>query len=251
MKDGANENKMVDTLYCNTVGVWVRNEEQGLIARVENLKFCYAGAGQPVLDIPAWSVQAGEQVFLHGPSGSGKSTLLNLLAGILLPSSGTVTILDKPLGALRGGQRDKWRARHIGVVFQQFNLIPYLNAVDNIKLAAHFAGAQPKLERVLSLLNSLGINESVRLLAASKLSIGQQQRVAIARAMINQPELLIVDEPTSALDQKNRDAFMRLLLEQVTQNHTALIFVSHDLSLAKTFSRVEALAEINRVQGVA
>lgn len=203
----------------------------------------------PVLEIPRWSVQPGERVFLHGPSGTGKSTLLNLLAGILLPSSGDIDILGKRLNALSARQRDKWRAHHIGVVFQQFNLIPYLGAVDNIRLAAHFGHTANSLGRTKDLLQALGVGEDLHHQPASLLSIGQQQRVAIARALINQPELLIVDEPTSALDTQNRDAFMTLLMEQVERNNTALIFVSHDVALTNRFSRVEALADINRKGG--
>lgn len=220
-----------------------------MVVSVQNLSFHYDNTHKPVLDIPHWSVQSGEQVFLHGPSGAGKSTLLNLLAGILLPSNGRIDILNKPLNTLSGRQRDKWRAKHIGVVFQQFNLIPYLNAVDNIKLAAHFAGTLNAGQRASELLNSLGIEESLHRQAAERLSIGQQQRVAIARALINQPELLIVDEPTSALDRANSDTFMSLLLKQVKHHQTALVFVSHDLTLAEAFPRVEALTDINRVGG--
>jgi len=202
-----------------------------------------------MLDIPQWSVGLGEQVFVHGPSGAGKSTLLNLLAGILLPNTGSIEILGKQLHTLSGSQRDKWRARHIGVVFQQFNLIPYLSGLNNIRLAAHFAKTANASTRASELLTALSIDPRLHDQPASTLSIGQQQRIAIARALINQPELLIVDEPTSALDQQNRDAFMSLLLKQVTEHNTALIFVSHDLDLAARFSRVEALPEINRAGG--
>ena len=194
-------------------------------------------------------MHSGERIFLHGPSGTGKSTLLNLLAGILLPSSGSIDILGERLNTLSARQRDKWRARHIGVVFQQFNLVPYLNAVDNIQLAAHFGGSLNAEDRAKDLLLAFGINSDHHSNTASQLSLGQQQRVAIARALINQPELLIVDEPTSALDTQNRDAFIALLLEQATRHNTTLIFVSHDLSLASEFSRVEALSTINQTGG--
>lgn len=203
-----------------------------------------------MLDIPQWSLQSREQVFLHGPSGTGKSTLLNLLAGILLPSAGTIDILGKRINTLNGRQRDSWRARHIGVVFQQFNLIYYLSALDNIRLAALFGGTVNATSRASELLQALGIDTALHQQPAGQLSIGQQQRVAIARALINQPELLIVDEPTSALDARNRDVFMALLLDQVRLHQTALVFVSHDLALANTFSRVEAIADINRAGGI-
>lgn len=218
-----------------------------MVVSLQNLIFHYGSAEAPILDIPQWSVQSAEQVFLHGPSGAGKSTLLNLLAGILLPSSGSIEIFGEKINAMSGSQRDKWRARHIGVVFQQFNLIPYQNAVNNIRLAAEFAGkAANANERARELLNALGIESHLFEQPSGRLSIGQQQRVAIARAMINEPELLIVDEPTSALDSKNRDAFMSLLLEQVAKKQTALIFVSHDLSLADEFPRTESLTDINQ-----
>jgi len=217
---------------------------------IQNLIFHYGITDTPVLDIPQWSVGPAERIFLHGPSGAGKSTLLNLLAGILLPDSGSIEILGEKINAMSGSQRDKWRARHIGVVFQQFNLIPYQNAVNNIKLAAEFAGQGTNAdERAHKLLEALGIEQDFFGQPSGRLSIGQQQRVAIARAMINQPELLIVDEPTSALDSKNRDAFMSLLLEQVEQQQTALIFVSHDQNLATVFSRIESLIDINHAQG--
>jgi putative ABC transport system ATP-binding protein len=220
-----------------------------LVVSIDNLSFHYAGAGEPLLDIPHWSVAGGEQVFLHGPSGTGKSTLLNLLAGMLLPDAGAIDILGRRISTLGARQRDKWRARHIGVVFQQFNLIPYLGPIDNLHLASHFGCRADANEHAKQLLESLGIDRSLFQRPAARLSIGQQQRVAIARALINCPELLLADEPTSALDRGNRDAFMSLLLEQVARNHTTLIFVSHDLDLAGRFSRVEGLAGINRAAG--
>jgi len=218
-----------------------------LVVAIRNLKFHYAKHNALILDIPELFVGPGEQVFLHGPSGSGKSTLLNLLAGILRPNTGTLEVLGKHFNALSGRQRDKWRAQHIGVVFQQFNLIPYLSALDNVLLAAHFGKTKHARTRALELLNTLNISGHLQQVPADQLSIGQQQRVAIARALINQPELLIVDEPTSALDKPNCDAFMSLLLHQVNLHQTALVFVSHDASLMPHFSRVVALNEINRV----
>lgn len=219
-----------------------------MLLSIKDLRFHYPGDSKVVLDIPQWSVSTGEQVFLHGPSGAGKSTFLKLLAGLLVPCDGRITMLGQPLQSLRSGQRDKWRARHIGFVFQQFNLIPYLSGRDNIHLAAHFGGKGDIDTAATALLTSLGLDEKLHRKPAAELSIGQQQRVAIARALINQPELLIVDEPTSALDTKNRDVFMALLHEQLYENSTALVFVSHDLSLAHGMSRVESLEDINQAE---
>lgn len=218
---------------------------------VEDLSFRYPKQTDPILAINHWAVQSGETVFLHGPSGSGKSTLLNLLAGILVanraPNRGQIEILGQSLPALGPRQRDRWRARHIGMVFQQFNLIPYLNPIDNVLLAAHFAGTQHPRDQTRELLTALDLPESLHQRPAKQLSIGQQQRVAVARALINRPELLIVDEPTSALDTGNRDGFMSLLMDSVAKQNSGLVFVSHDLSLASQFNRVDALTELNQV----
>src|SRR5690606_542989 len=127
---------------------------------------------------------------------------------------------------------------------------PYLDALSNIKLAARFAGTTNVNKRARDLLQALHIDQQLHWQPASQRSIGQQQRVAIARALINEPKLLIVDEPTSALDRENCSAFMSLLFEQVQQHGTSLIFVSHDSTLAKRFSRVEALQDINRAGGL-
>lgn len=201
-----------------------------------------------VLNIKSWSVSDREQVFVHGPSGGGKSTLLNLLSGILNTRCGEVTVLGERLDRMNARQRDRFRANHIGYIFQQFNLIPYLGAVDNIQLASQFArkNTQSALTgEIKSLLSIFQIPESDWQKPVAKLSIGQQQRIAIARAMINKPELLIADEPTSSLDQDNRDNFISELMTLTSAYNITLLFVSHDMSLAKYFGRVNALAEIN------
>lgn len=224
-----------------------------MIVSIRNLRFSYDKTNpDPILEIPEWSVATGEHVFLHGPSGSGKSTLLNLLAGVLTSTEGSIKILDQSLELMSERQRDKFRANHIGLVFQQFNLIHYLSALDNINLANYFsdnASLKKSESRAKELLKTLGINPSLHHQPASSLSTGQQQRVAIARSLINTPELLIVDEPTSALDSQSRDLFMKMLMEIVTQHNITLIFVSHDQSLAKYFSTTVALQEINIARG--
>ncbi|MAZ89433.1 MAG: ABC transporter ATP-binding protein [Cellvibrionaceae bacterium] len=220
---------------------------------LSNLSFSYGTSlEKPLLDIPEWSVGDGEQVFIHGPSGSGKSTLLNLLSGILTPNKGCVSVMGQSLGDLSSRQRDRFRANHVGYIFQQFNLIPYLDAIDNVRLAIHFSKKSTNSDSsadIKALLATFDINESHWEKPVSTLSIGQQQRIAIARAMINKPELLIADEPTSSLDQKNRDIFMGELLELVKRQKTSLLFVSHDMSLASYFNRVDALSDINQAGG--
>lgn len=216
-----------------------------------NVRFHYPEQpGKTVLNIPSWSLSAGEQAFVHGPSGSGKSTLLNLLSGLLRPSEGQVEILGQRLDQMTSRQRDRFRANHIGYVFQQFNLIPYLSAFDNILLASQFSQrkkAATLQAEIKALFSALNIAESDWQRATSSLSIGQQQRVAIARALINKPQLLIADEPSSSLDSDNRDAFMALLMSIAADNDITLVFVSHDLSLAPAFNRVESLNNINQL----
>lgn len=156
--------------------------------------------------------------------------------------------MGQRLDKISSRQRDRFRADHIGYIFQQFNLIPYLDAIDNIKLAHQFAkeNTSSSLEdEIKSLLSSFYIDPADWQKPVAKLSIGQQQRIAIARAMVNKPELLIADEPTSSLDQDNRDNFMKELMAMVSEHNTTLLFVSHDMSLAKHFNRIDALADIN------
>jgi putative ABC transport system ATP-binding protein len=217
--------------------------------KISRLNFSYPGKiPAAVLDIADWRISRGERVFIKGPSGSGKSTLLNLLAGILTATQGSIEILGQDLGALSARKRDAFRANHIGIVFQQFNLIQYLSVLDNIRLAAHFGKKNssdigPKAQQLFT---ALGLDPALMTKKAGDLSTGQQQRVAIARALINSPEILIADEPTSALDSDTRDAFMKLLTGISRTQGNTLIFVSHDTALAQHFQHVVNLAEINR-----
>jgi len=228
-----------------------------LIVEMKDVHFSYLGAKprrnvRPVLHIPHWQVAAGQQLFIQGPSGCGKTTLLNLLTGMLTPDSGSICLLNENLATMSGHQRDRFRARHIGVVFQQFNLISYLSVADNIRLAAHFGEPQQKGQgkladsKIAALLDQLHMPASLLTQRADSLSVGQQQRVAIARALINEPEILVVDEPTSALDSAASDAFMTLLLDVSRSNNSTLLFVSHDQRLAANFDKSVCLPELNR-----
>lgn len=216
--------------------------------RISHLYFSYPGKkSAAVLDIPDWRISRGDRVFIKGPSGSGKSTLLNLMAGILTAAQGSIEILGQDLSALSARKRDDFRAKHIGIVFQQFNLIQYLSVLDNIRLAAHFGkknGNDIDL-KTQQLFAALALDCALMTRKAGDLSTGQQQRVAIARALINSPEILIADEPTSALDSDTRDAFMKLLTGISQTQGNTLIFVSHDTALAQHFQHVVNLAEIN------
>ena len=212
---------------------------------VHDLRFGYHQE-QPVLAIDAWRIPAGSSTFLRGPSGSGKSTLLHLICGILSPDAGSVSVCGQDVAGLRGHARDRFRARNIGVVFQQFNLLPYLSVEDNLRLAARFGRADDPMNPA-DLLDRLQLPADVAARQAGRLSVGQQQRVAIARALINRPALLIADEPTSALDTDSRDAFVELLLEQAGQGAATVLFVSHDASLASHFNHTADLTTLNTI----
>ncbi|MFU2510030.1 ABC transporter ATP-binding protein [Pseudoalteromonas sp. ASV78] len=201
---------------------------------------------KPTLAIASLGIAKGEHVFLHGPSGCGKSTFLSLLAGINRPTSGSLNIFGCELSKLTNSKRDAFRADHIGYIFQNFNLLPYLSPIENVTLGCQFSKQRQKKALVNSitlnkeaarLLNALGLDEQFHQQNVASLSIGQQQRVAAARAFIGSPELIIADEPTSALDTRNRQAFITLLFEQAQAANSTLVFVSHDESLQPLFNR--------------
>lgn len=215
---------------------------------IDNLNFSYPGAITSQVRIDQWSVSRGARVFLRGTSGSGKSTILHLLAGLRLPDAGTIRINGEDITRLSTAQRDRFRAQHIGIIYQQFNLIPYLSVLDNVLLAPVLAKQHDRTsrQRAIELLQALNLPPALFRQAAERLSIGQQQRVAIARALINRPALLLADEPTSALDQDNRDAFLRQLLAICADEHTTLLFVSHDAMLAPLFDQNIALNQLSQ-----
>lgn len=214
---------------------------------IKDLCFAYPNR-RPILEIDEWHVNQAEQLFLHGPSGCGKSTLLNILAGMLPIHHGHIQILGTSIGNLKRHQRDQFRAKNIGYVFQQFNLIPYLNAIDNIQLASYFSKRSDSVDQnIRKLLDQLHIKQDDWRKPVANLSIGQQQRIAIARALVNQPAVLIADEPTSSLDRKNRDNFMNILMQATKQEKTTLIFVSHDPDLEKYFNQSVDLTQLNKI----
>jgi putative ABC transport system ATP-binding protein len=221
---------------------------------VQQLRFAWPRSPHDCVAIDTLRVAAGQTLFLHGPSGGGKSTLLGLLAGVLLPRAGSVSLMATSWSALSGARRDAFRADHVGYIFQQFNLLPYLSVQGNVLLPCRFsalrreraardAGSPAAAAR--QLLERIGLHGALWARPAAQLSVGQQQRVAAARALIGQPELVIADEPTSALDAALRDGFMALLLDQCRSAGSTLIFVSHDERLASRFDARLSLADIN------
>lgn len=226
-----------------------------LCISVRNLAYTWRGQVKPTLDIDTLTIHSGERVVLRGPSGSGKSTLLSLLAGVHDVQSGELEVLGQSLKTMSQHQRDRYRADHMGYIFQQFNLLPFLTVQQNVLLAVEFSNARRQrlqqagvsaAQECERLLTSLGISSELWHNPASELSVGQQQRVAAARALIGAPEILIADEPTSALDADARDSFLALLKSECARHQITLIFVTHDASLASHFDRVIELNAINR-----
>jgi len=226
-------------------------EVSAAVLQIRNLRFAWPSAAD-CIDIESLDVPAGRTLFLHGPSGCGKSTLLGLMAGVLQAGTGTVSLLGQPWAALPAGRRDARRADHVGVIFQQFNLLPYLTVLDNVLLPCRFSKLRasrcmpsPQVA-AQTLLQRMGLPAALWRRRADALSVGQQQRVAAARALLGRPELVIADEPTSALDAAARDDFMALLLGECSSSGSTLIFVSHDERLAQRFEERLSLPTLNR-----
>ena len=227
------------------------------IVKFDDVRFGWPGSQRFLLTVEHFALARGERMLLIGPSGSGKSTFLSLLAGIVTPDAGRVSVLGTDLGTLKRSARDRFRAEHFGIIFQQFNLLPYASVVDNVVLPLSFAvarraraSAQGTVEdEARRLLDGLGLDAaSIVGARASNLSVGQQQRVAVARALIGAPELIVADEPTSSLDRDHQLAFLDLLFADMAAAGTSLIMVSHDETLAQRFSRVVRLDSFAHVE---
>jgi len=220
---------------------------------IQNLIFQWPGREGFRLSIPNFQVDRGERVFLQGASGSGKSTLLSLLGGVLVPQQGRLQVLDTDLTRMTSSERDRFRVDHVGLLFQQFNLVPYLSVRENVILPCRFS--QRRRGRALEsadslelsadrLLGQLGLDQTYAQQRVTSLSVGQQQRVAAARSLMGHPELIIADEPTSALDADRQSAFLDVLLGRCNEEGVTLIFVSHDQRLAHHFNRSINLSEL-------
>lgn len=193
-----------------------------------------------VLTAPDFSLTPGEHCVVIGASGTGKTTLLHILAGILPPTAGEVTLDGESLYALHA-RDDRWRARRIGVVPQKLHLLASLNALDNVRLAQYLVG-EPSHAAARTLLIDLGLQ--ARLHARPEaLSVGEQQRVAIARAIVNKPRLLLADEPTSSLDDANAAQAIDLLFEAARVTGALLVVATHDARIRERFARQVHLAK--------
>jgi putative ABC transport system ATP-binding protein len=223
---------------------------------LKDIRFTWPGKAGFALDVPSFSVAAGERVLLVGESGSGKSTLLSLICGFAVPQAGAVILGETDLARLRQGARDRFRAEHIGVILQQFNLLPHASVADNVALPLHFAPERRRragnaVAEARRLCQAMALPEAVLGQCAGRLSIGQQQRVAAARALIGRPGLIVADEPTSALDSAAQDAFLSLLFAQTGELGASLLMVSHDLRLAPRFDRVLQIGALARARRLA
>jgi ABC-type lipoprotein export system ATPase subunit len=200
------------------------------------------GTTTSALDVPSLDVAAGEAVCVVGGSGTGKTTLLNVVAGIVLPDRGTVTVDGEEIPRLSEAKRDAYRARKIGYVFQTFNLLQAYTAEENVLLPPMFAGMKRSeaRARAAELLTRVGLGGK-RDRRPSEMSVGEQQRVAVARAVACRPKVLLADEPTANLDPKNAREAMALLREVAAESGAVLLVVTHDQRLRAEFARVETL----------
>lgn len=198
------------------------------------LKFNYSENEH--LAFPDITCKAGEHWLLLGQSGSGKTTLLHLLAGLRTPKAGSVIINHTIINQLPSSKLDRFRGRHIGIVFQQSHFVRSLTVQENLALAQQLAGVKINYARIRSILEALHVAHKLQD-KPEALSVGEQQRVAIARAIINQPSIILADEPTSALDDTNTARVLELLKEQTTSVHAVLLIVTHDNRLKTQFDK--------------
>jgi putative ABC transport system ATP-binding protein len=207
--------------------------------RFEQVRFGYRD-GDDVLSLPTFELGTGDNILVVGPSGCGKTTFLHLIAGLLAPTAGQVIVDGQDLAKLSAPARDRFRGRKIGIVLQQFHLLPTLTALQNLLVAQSVAGLSVDRAAAHSMLNALGVDERASAFP-HELSVGQQQRVAIARALVNRPKLLLADEPTSNLDDESCVQVIDLLMSVTPQHGAALVVATHDSRLKSRIPRQLAL----------
>ena len=203
------------------------------------------GTPLPILDIAEFRVAPGEQMVLVGRSGCGKTTLLHVIAGISRPDSGKVRINDWDITLMSEAECDRFRAEHVGYVFQTFNLLRGFSALENVLLAMRFTGRRADRARARHLLDRVGVGHRATHKPAM-LSVGEQQRVAVARALANRPKLLLADEPTANVDAGHQQQVLDLLRQTCRKEQVALVLVTHSSEVARQFERIDQLEEFNR-----
>ncbi len=209
--------------------------------RIDSLRHQYQQ--EEVLNLPAWEVQQGEAWLLLGSSGSGKTTLIHALSGIRLPSEGKIWIKDTLITALSEAQRDQFRAKNIGLVFQKSHLIATLNVLQNLVLAQYLAGLKQDKQKCMQILEELGLSGKAKAYP-HQLSQGQVQRISVARAVLNQPTLLIADEPTASLDDENAAQVVALLQSQAKKWNATLLIATHDQRVKQHFELIKNLNKL-------
>jgi putative ABC transport system ATP-binding protein len=199
--------------------------------------------GLSVLDLPHLAVPQGGRLLVLGPSGSGKTTLLHVLAGVLRPEAGRVEVAGQDLYALSEHARDRFRGKHVGLVFQRLHLLGALTVAQNLRLAPALAGLPVEEARVRAVLAALDLAGRADAYP-HRLSAGQQQRVAIGRAVMNRPRVLLADEPTASLDDRRAEAVLRLLLDQADAHGATLVVATHDRRIMGAFAHRLTLEEV-------
>jgi putative ABC transport system ATP-binding protein len=216
------------------------------VIRIENLQFAYPG-GEYTLRLPGLRIETGSRTALIGPSGCGKTTLLHLMAGVLVPSSGSVTVGDRELSALSDGERRDFRAANVGLVFQEFELLEYLDVLDNVllpfRINASLALDAAARERATALAEGAGLRDKLRR-PVTRLSQGERQRVGLCRALVARPDVVLADEPTGNLDPDNKERAIEMLERHVSESGTTLVVATHDHALLPRFDRVIDFAEL-------
>ena len=206
---------------------------------VRGLEHRYAGT--PVLGVPRWEVGRGERWLLLGASGSGKTTLLHILAGLIIPSTGQVSVDGADVEKLTNTERDRWRGANVGIVLQALHLVAHLSVRDNLRLAQYLAHAPQDDARVNEALDALGVRDK-RERRPAQLSQGERQRVALARAVVNRPKLLLADEPTASLDDAAAARAVELLIAQAERHGATLLVATHDARVKPFFDKKLELA---------
>ncbi|MGI9550356.1 MAG: ABC transporter ATP-binding protein [Aurantibacter sp.] len=209
------------------------------ILNVSNLRKTYTSGSKEltVLDDISFAIEEGDTFAIVGPSGSGKTTLLGLCAGLDQPNSGTIELCGTPLSALDEDQRARLRNQNVGFVFQNFQLLPTLTALENVSVPLELQGSKNAARYGMELLDKVGLSDRLHHYP-SQLSGGEQQRVAIARAFSNSPSILFADEPTGNLDEETGEKVAKLLFDLNQETGTTLVIVSHDLDLAKRTNHI-------------
>ena len=218
------------------------------VIEIENLRVAYSSDETGfTLSLESLQVDAGEELCIMGGSGSGKTTLLHALSGIIRPTSGEICIAGQDLSKMGEAELDGFRAQHIGYVFQTFNLLQPLTALENVAIAASLAGKSQRESRnaAAALLKEMDLESHINR-RPSELSVGQSQRVALARALVNTPTLLLADEPTASLDPANAERALASLRAAAQNRGSALVVVTHEPSVQAQFSRVLDLDEVQR-----